>query len=121
MKTLIALAVLFTAASALGQTTNTDSRSNGNDLLLTCTENSKRMDGMSHDDFASGYCLGFVQGASLSSSDICVPQDVTAGQGTRVVLKYLQDHPEQLHENSATLVRRALKKAFPCSRSNSQE
>jgi hypothetical protein len=118
MKTLIAvLAVIFATESALGQTSNTASRSNGNDLLLTCTENSKRMDGMSHGDFASGYCLGFVEGVSLSSSDICAPEDVTAGQGTRVVLKYLQDHPEQLHEGSAILVRKALSIAFPCGHS----
>jgi hypothetical protein len=48
------------------------------------------------------------------SPKVCPAKDSTYEQGTRVVVKYLQDHPEELHMKSSALVERALAKAFPC-------
>jgi hypothetical protein len=44
----------------------------------------------------------------------CRPTNSTAAQAARIVVKYLQDHPEQLHEDEFTLALEALGAAFPC-------
>jgi hypothetical protein len=82
------------------------------------------------DDLSSGsYCLGFVNGIMQMSLDesvrvgskthaeslACSPQEgITTGQAVRVVIKYLHDHPEQLHRDAHILVVEALRIAFPC-------
>ena len=43
-------------------------------------------------------------------------EDVTTGQGLKVLVKYIDDHPEELHERTALLATRAFVKAWPCSR-----
>lgn len=45
----------------------------------------------------------------------CVPANkITGGQVARVIVKYLKDHPERLHENETFLAIQALQAAFPC-------
>jgi len=44
----------------------------------------------------------------------CVPYDVNSNQLVRIVTKYLQEHPENLHHTAGTLVGDALVGAFPC-------
>jgi hypothetical protein len=44
----------------------------------------------------------------------CKPGPVTVGQAIRIVVNYLEAHPEQLHESPRTLVNGALADAFPC-------
>src|SRR5215469_8314827 len=47
--------------------------------------------------FGSGYCLGFAHAAvSVLTLDevICVPDGVTLGEEKKVLVKYLDDHPE---------------------------
>jgi len=61
-----------------------------------------------------GYCTGIVQGVSNASPHVCPDAEVTVAQEKRVLLKYLQDHPEELHLENAVLIERALSKAFPC-------
>lgn len=46
---------------------------------------------------------------------MCVPPEVQLGQEVKVVVKYLNDHPEKLHTNAVPLVQGALEIAFPCS------
>ncbi len=46
--------------------------------------------------------------------NVCVPDEVTVGQITKVVVKYLKDHPEKLHLGAGLLTMTALKDAFPC-------
>jgi hypothetical protein len=63
-----------------------------------------------------GYFFGFVNGVSdalMSLGVIYFPEGVTNGQTYRVVGKYLEDHPESLHEPAIDLAARALVKAFP--------
>jgi hypothetical protein len=47
---------------------------------------------------------------------ICLPKEKpqTVGQLARIVVKYLEDNPKQLHEPAASLATVALSKAFPC-------
>jgi hypothetical protein len=55
-----------------------------------------------------------VEGIATMSKDICTDGDVTMGQQIRVVVKYLEDHPEELNKLSAVLIEKSLSKAFPC-------
>jgi hypothetical protein len=45
----------------------------------------------------------------------CQPKGVTLGQMQKVVIRYLDQHPDQLHFAFAFLVVRALRESFPCS------
>jgi len=116
-RAIIALVILFALVSqAMG--------ANGNDLLP------KRNLALDTDKrgpywMERGYCVGFVEGV-LSTSNIykalpntprlfCFPPaGVSNEQMIRVVVKYLENHPEQLHFDASILVLTALKEAFPC-------
>jgi Ssp1 endopeptidase immunity protein Rap1a len=73
----------------------------------------------------AGYCLGLLRGLANmnmvwqdhtkdTSMFFCLPTESTTGQWMRVVVKYLQEHPERLHEDDITLARLAFTSAFPC-------
>lgn len=51
---------------------------------------------------------------ALPLSRICSPQEASGGQLTRVLVKWLHDHPERLHEPMTNLTLDALRDAFPC-------
>jgi len=69
-------------------------------------------------------CQAYINGATDSHHLIremykldylyCTPDNVTIGQKVKVVSKYLENHPEQLHELAVGLVYLALNGAFPC-------
>ena len=72
-----------------------------------------------------GMCLGFISGVddlNTMDSDIlktpihawCVPGGVTTTQLAKVVVKYGNDHPEELHFPAVAVVVGALVGAFPC-------
>ena len=65
------------------------------------------------ESFRDGFCRGLIEGVSKMSPRVCMV-DVTSAQEVRIVLKYLQDHPEQIHQRNAVLVDKALSQAFPC-------
>jgi hypothetical protein len=44
----------------------------------------------------------------------CVPGAATIGQLVHVVVKYLKDHSEKLHDFASILLSDALSAAFPC-------
>jgi hypothetical protein len=67
--------------------------------------------------FDSGECSGAVQMLRYTSrrnAGVCYPQQATSGQIARVIVKYLNDHPEKLHEDYRVLSVEALQKAWPC-------
>jgi hypothetical protein len=91
----------------------------GNWLLVSCQVTVKTVDDPTfkendYESFRDGFCRGIVEGVSDASPKVCPPKDSTYGQSDRVVVKYLQDHPEELHMKNSTLVETALAKAFPC-------
>ena len=65
------------------------------------------MQGMLHMNQFYEYQL---KGAAL----FCQPDGTTTGQAARIVVKYLRDHPEELHKHDSVLAFTALKAAFPC-------
>jgi len=101
--------------------------STGTELLETCTRVdsvTRRADNFDewatdqiHTNMASGACFGFIQAVEQFddlASAFCGPEHFTYGQARKIVIKYLNDHPEELHLPSAFLVGEALRVAFPC-------
>jgi hypothetical protein len=93
----------------------------GNWLLTSCQIALKHLDDpqttLSYlDAVRIGYCEGITQGAGYVSPKVCTGEDVILVQAIRVVVKYLQDHPEELDQRNSVLVERALAKAFPCNK-----
>jgi hypothetical protein len=69
--------------------------------------------------FAAAYCFGVVDAVlwmiSPGIGDIlCKPKGVTTTQGLQVLVKYMDDHPEELNERTIQLAERAFLKAWPC-------
>lgn len=74
------------------------------------------------------YCFGFIRGTldavtltlgydknhSLADFETCIPEEVSTGQQAKVLLKYLDAHPEDLHMFGSSLVLLAMRNAFPC-------
>jgi hypothetical protein len=65
--------------------------------------------------FDEGQCSGVMEGL-LTAADqiICVPAGVTRNQTIRVVVQYIDQRPQRMHERFATLAYEALKEAWPC-------
>ena len=70
----------------------------------------------------SGYVTGIAdyQDTLLAWSELderyfCLPDDATTMQLVKVVTKYLNEHPEDLHLSASSEVGNALWNAFPCS------
>jgi hypothetical protein len=72
-----------------------------------------------------GECLAHIEGVRDTminynnqlpkSSQTCFPKSGgTNGQSVRIVLKYLNEHPKDLHENRTLLTINALHSAYPC-------
>ena|SRR5437870_246669 len=69
--------------------------------------------------FQGGFCFGFITGFAdanslLASSLFCPPPGVTVGQMAKVFLKYMDEHPEDLHRYASPMLATALRKAFSC-------
>jgi hypothetical protein len=72
-------------------------------------------------NYCSGYIDGFLDGHALTAAInggrklYCLPlRGISAEQATRIFVKYLQDHPEKLHDSGRILVLIAFETAFPC-------
>jgi hypothetical protein len=64
--------------------------------------------------FDAGRCVGFVTGIAVAGS--CLPPGVTGDQLLRVVMKYIDERPQRMHEDFAILVKEALAITWPCKR-----
>lgn len=72
-----------------------------------------------------GLCMGFISGIiDLETMDAgvlkhpthewCVPDSATTTQLAKVIVKYGNDHPQELHLPGVLFVAKALVAAFPC-------
>jgi hypothetical protein len=69
--------------------------------------------------YEGGVCIGMIKGLSYAASmqppiPFCVPDDATIGQMVRVVVSYIDRHPERMHQSFMYLAFLALKEAWPC-------
>jgi hypothetical protein len=106
--------------------------STGNGMLPHCvmTDNvlSKRarlLDSNAADAYLMGICAGTIAGISFlaeyvvtkkGSYGICTPDGVTHAQSVSVAVRYLNSHPERLHQQFSQLVLDAVRDAWPCKR-----
>ncbi len=108
----------------------------GEDLLRVCTEegtNTTQGDIAFAKSVAEiGVCLGYLAGiidmsayytVILSATNcpnkkvtylFCIPDDATPTQKMKVVIKYLNDHPEELNKPAIGIVIEAYQQYFPC-------
>lgn len=54
------------------------------------------------------------QMVSKSPDMTCIPNEVNLAQMARILVKWLRDHPERLHESAIILTLDAFHDAFPC-------
>lgn len=133
MKTLVLAVLVMLSAVCWSQEPKGD---DGNRLLKDCGDLLRHVDdnfSEKTDSYNANWCLGYVQGfvESLDAvemyetttyedykahrhTQICLPAESTIGQDIRVIVKFLQDHPETLHKNRKVLTYKALQQAFPC-------
>ena len=74
------------------------------------------IEGLSDTVFQYEQMLAVAAGSEARGMRTCLPEGATYDQYTRVVVKYLRDHPEKLHEPRGGLAYDALVRAFPCER-----
>lgn len=100
----------------------------GNELLKGCNVFVQLLDEGTMDQESAidvGRCIGFME-ATLNwgklyeiknpeSAFFCTPSDLKTGQAVRIIVKYMREHPEDLHEPKIFLVIAALRSAYPCS------
>lgn len=115
------------------QETAQDQNMAGVGLLRDCNDAMQLFDNPGSNPTASyasaGMCMGYLRGFiaghistesfyqarfHFSSSLICLPKEWTTDQAVRIVVKWLNDHPERLHLNEGVLVMQAFQEAFPC-------
>ncbi|MBA7495971.1 hypothetical protein ES702_06567 [subsurface metagenome] len=134
MKTLSSLIIVFmllASSVAYGQES-----ADGNMLLKRCNSAVRLSDEQSSKNFNftqslnAGVCLGKLEGMRtmnmlyrttfLEGSDQtrfwCLPGNISISnsQAARIVVKYLNDHPEKLHDEGWELAVIAFNEAFPC-------
>lgn len=97
--------------------------SDGNQLLQACNQAIKYFDSDERSNvFNAGSCWGYIRAANdmyeIMAQDsirtICIPSETGTQQMIRVVVKYLIDHPERLHNVASLLIYEAFKESFPC-------
>jgi hypothetical protein len=64
--------------------------------------------------FNTGECMGFIKGVLATTDGHCIPAEVIMGQIIRVVVQYVDARPARAHEPFATLVKEAVRTAWPC-------
>jgi hypothetical protein len=92
----------------------------GNKLIEYCESygvEKKTPTGFQKSAWCTGYILGVVSGMIYLDfkNQFCIPsKNVTNEQITKVVIKYLKENPQRLHEIYTSLIFTAISEAFPC-------
>lgn len=111
------LATILTSVFLLAATTANAATwgTKGSDMWGACAR-ALLSDETAANSFNSGLCHGTVNAIIFTKEDICMAEGVSRQQATRVVVRYFETHPEQLHRDGVILVHVALREAWPCSR-----
>src|SRR5208283_5081416 len=102
----------------------------GMHLLSSCEKGESMMVDQTNitpsDGYDAGYCAGLINGISSTQilyseflpkknkTKVCWPNGTTTKQNTKVVLKYLREHPAELHLPDTLLAWKAFWEAYPC-------
>jgi Rap1a immunity proteins len=80
----------------------------GLDLLYTCRD-------AKQNSYFDGLCNGMLYASSVLVREQCLSSGATFETQKKVVIKYLENHPEQLDQLDLLLIKKALVEAYPCS------
>jgi hypothetical protein len=75
------------------------------------------MSGENRQPFRQGLCGGIVQTIlyfGRTNFNVCMPEGVSMGQAIRVVVAYIDQRPERMHERFETLAIEVLQQSWPC-------
>jgi hypothetical protein len=99
----------------------------GNDMQKYCKAEIYSQDNQKYKDMQGtvdgSMCLAYLTGVQethdsfsqdLMKKVFCIPNGVSTAQKIRVVLKYMELHPEKLHISAEYHVIKAFMEAFPC-------
>jgi hypothetical protein len=111
-RTITAYGLIF--ASMSGQLALADGYS-GDDFRKDCIQYAqmKNLNG----DFSArnaGYCLGYFTGVLENSTGFCLPPQLVKRQLYLGMKRFIEDYPELLELEAATVIQRYLKQAYPC-------
>lgn len=116
MRYVLLAALVIASCSASAEEYSTQRALSADFILPACKESpssSQMMQGMCIGEIETLYLLAF--GNSLApKAKFCPPNGATIGQSRAVVIKYLDDRPEELHTPFLLLAIDALQKAWPC-------
>lgn len=110
------LLAAFVSTAAVAQQGKVDT-SSGNNMLPSCK---MAIDGQGPMDVWAAHCSGviaaltYVSPALSDDERFCPPQGYSVLQARRIVVRYMETHPEDLHTNYIVLALRALQRAWPC-------
>ncbi|BCG88271.1 hypothetical protein MesoLj113c_43810 [Mesorhizobium sp. 113-3-9] len=126
MKYTIAVTLILASSGASKATEGTQLLEACRELVAGIHSDNQTEDGIIvPSTFTSGLCMGSMQmlkglsqlsfqGESRPALALCVPTEVRTTQYARIVVKYLDAHPEELHQDGSYLAYIALNSAFPC-------
>jgi hypothetical protein len=94
----------------------------GNTFLQTCIRYVETPDEYAPKNqveaFNQGFCAGSISATFNLTNKSCAPRGkITQGQAARVVVAYMQRHPELLHKEISWLAEEAFSEAWPCAES----
>jgi Rap1a immunity proteins len=121
----------ITALSLVGAALAGDDTNSANDLMPGCRAMINDMDRLGGHALQYGELVALKQGICMSLIDgldyeaswskglfkkafFCIPTAVTLGQKIRVVVAYIDKHPETMHEDFRQLAMSALIETWPC-------
>jgi hypothetical protein len=126
----ILLLIWLLLVSSAADAAKDDQRFSGNDMLRHCTLAEGIISGQqmptipptSSEVFMQGTCLGIIAGIQFFSKEatkdtrypVCIPADATLGQILSVVVRYLHQKPDRLHQTFMYLAMAAVAEAWPC-------
>ena len=120
LSSLAVLALTLATVPAKAQTAS------GNSMLQYCRDalslNPSQRDAVSH-----GVCFGAVRSVMELKEFVdpkyrfCTPAEVTTGQATRVVIRFMEANPKIHHWSLGSLTLAALGEAYPCPREGRAE
>jgi len=114
MRRILALAIGLLVAS-------TASAMKGEEFskLIGAFQRANGNDAAAHEDIMNmGMLAGYIRGVedSMQGYRFCIPPQATFGQREALIDKYVQEHPEELHNGATTLIVQALQPVYPCVR-----
>ena len=114
---------LFVVMLTAGPSQSTEAAGTGMSLLTACRDAEDGKPITVESAGCASYTMGSVDAsrfyAALYDRELpfrvfCAPENVTPLQYVKIVVKFLRDHPEQLHRSQQLLTQDALHAAFPC-------